>query len=857
MKVPQEYSQPHPQSAAADATPPLLATRSASHPLAAAVAATAFSPMLVLAAITLAGLASGCTNLFQYSATISTPLPSASPKPSPSPDVFDLTNVTMATNPAAAAAAAAANTPPTLQLFFDATLTTVPLTNHCSVGGNKTCVCQFSWSQAQSGSQISSSPNFSTLATSSITRTAQTPLLTLTTYTATCNAPDVFTTEISAGTPVFVKLVALTGNPDATLFTLLPSGGFPYIANPQASAATLETQAGAALINILHYTCNENNPGKSKITSLSNTIVNPNPAPNSAGGASATYLSGVQFCTDATNGCNSPTQSYSNQANYYNLYVQPTVLGELSQFNSNLSCYYVQETLGSPQQAFWPLDSTFMLGTQYSLTFNVGVDSHSALNTGGALSPALSATCAQQQAAVAGQAAAAAPAAPAAGGNNAGLVTSCLGYALSPNSAGLCPSFASSSGATIPTYRLRRFVALFPNTFTNVGKPPATGVSQGLDTIYVLDRPVIAPNPSPSQQPFTMLGPKPCPLAYFDSFNVTGSTPTSPPAFNQFPQFPQYRGTSNPAWSGKNYDAIEFPNYDEGLANQSSCSATLPVFNATQSALSFVTVNKNNPRLPHVYIRPVQPFVPHYEEDTGFLACAPQASPLVDPPLHFSKDTSLTAAATPNVAWCAESYPSQNPYIQQLDPAPNPQATNTTAPNYAVTPSGWTANYTSHVAKGTTQNSCKATALSSGSLNVGGSYVYANATRNGAPSFAQHPASTLLPWETLSAANASQTCDRTVAPQYSNAGVPANPTLSALFPLLAPAIDLEPAIAVDSSYFCTITYDGGLGKSNLFVPSSGCCSATQVFVNPTSSTSSAHLEPSGIGGTPNCSAPTY
>jgi hypothetical protein len=53
------------------------------------------------------------------------------------------------------------------------------------------------------------------------------------------------------------------------------------------------------------------------------------------------------------------------------------------------------------------------------------------------------------------------------------------------------------------------------------------------------------------------------------------------------------------------------------------------------------------------YVRPMQSFAPHYEEDMGFQACAPQSNPLRDPPLHFAYNGS-------SMAWCAEVYPTQN-----------------------------------------------------------------------------------------------------------------------------------------------------------------------------------------------------
>jgi hypothetical protein len=355
-----------------------------------------------------------------------------------------------------------------------------------------------------------------------------------------------------------------------------------------------------------------------------------------------------------------------------------------------------------------------------------------------------------------------------------------------------------------------------------------SSIPQGLDTIYVLDRPVRVPAASSSSadplKSYTMLGPKPCPFAFFDKNNVTGTGVG-------------YKSSSDLNWNGKNVDGIEFPNLDKVSAK--SCSATFPILNSSQTQLSLSTVNINNygaNALKHVYIRPAQPFTPHYEEDTSFQACAPQASPIKDAPLHFSRDPN-----TGNVAWCTESYPTQNPYIMNLDPAVTPTAT-------PVVPTGAISPFTSHVVRNSASSPCTSSSLS---LNKDPTHwQYPNPAPPGVPAYALHPSN--VDWDSRPLVGdfktADKTCDRTVV----TTGL-AWPR----FPLLAPALDIENSINTDKSYMCMISYDNNSGKTGTATPSDGCCNKTAVSVctgfgatckNQTKQ--GAHLEPDVACGIP-------
>ncbi|CAM6053608.1 unnamed protein product [Sphagnum tenellum] len=550
----------------------------------------------------------------------------------------------------------------------------------------------------------------------------------------------------------------------------------------------------------------------------------------------------------------------------------------------------VQETLASSVGStslsgtsgnYWPLDTSFALSLGATSTFTVGVQANT--NLSGSDASSGSSQCYPT----------AGGAAPTAAANS--IVSSCLGFAAPAASNGTCPTIQSASGQTQPTYRLRRYVALYPLLFDTNGSA-ITSTPQYTDTIYVLDRPVQASSTINPLQPYTMLGPKPCPFAFFDSQNVTEAfIPTTA-------DYPLgYRATNDNRWKtgdgtinwtqswtkgvgptaifdnngGTNIDGIEFPNFD----SSQSCSAIIPFLSADSSKIYFSTVNKYRnsvaastlsgltsvAKYNHLFIRPYKPFAPHYEEDTNFIACAPSSNPrIIDPPLH------LMPAGNGRYSWCAESYPTQNTNIAQLDPpTPAPAATPAIIPTI---PSGLVAPYTSHLSTlngsappATILTPCAATLIPSPAPT---SYTYPIATAHSG--YAVHSATTVLTASTSVAyltsgsttysavtpasGTANQTCDRTVTPPPTNSSV-----TWAKFPLLAPAADVENALQSDSSYNCSITFDNSAGKAATSppqTPSGGCC-LLQSVSTPSAKTNAkslgTHVEPSqGI-----CLPPAY
>jgi hypothetical protein len=488
------------------------------------------------------------------------------------------------------------------------------------------------------------------------------------------------------------------------------------------------------------------------------------------------------------------------------------------------------------------MDTNFALSQGRSSTFNVGVNGFVELADGGSDPVSSQAkTCDGQT--------------PSGNASTDGFVQGCLGYAAKPDTDGTCPTIKDSSGAIRFTYRLRRFVAVYPPLFPTTGFTPTT--RQRSDTIYVLDRPVTPPSGVNPLKPYTMRGPKPCPFALFDSKGVLGYTDAAYP--NQ--ALPIYGATNNPGWNGTNVDGTQLPNFDgTGCPGPGcSCSAAVPLvqtdpYNPDINVISIGTVNRLNPVLPKLYIRPTHAWAPHYEEDTSFQACAPQSSTVLDPPLHFAKDP-----VNGNVSYCAEVYPSQNDHVTSLD-----QLTNPAQPLSGTNPYvGHVRPFTSHVVKNSLSADCSATIPSSIPTASGGQNRYpassaaATDLTNGCTpvsvpaGIARHPGDALV--DTKNTYNADgtlkstlnmcsdKTCDRTAI-------ISGGPGWSA-FPLLATAPQVEQAISTDSTYGCVVTYDGGGVKTGKVTPSGGCCGNNVTMTTglgtstPGLNNRNAHLEP--------------
>ncbi len=411
---------------------------------------------------------------------------------------------------------------------------------------------------------------------------------------------------------------------------------------------------------------------------------------------------------------------YSAQNYYRNLYVRSDLLGQINSSNGNYECPKVLESVKtsassdsttglttipqSEQNKYWPLDSSFALATQWSPEWSIGIMAGSVLLKPNDPNTTTADTCRNSDALFIEN----------------GIFPKCLGFAKPANVDGTCGTMTDSNGNVRPLVRLRRYRAALPPRFQGNGDLQGSGQQQtatfpAVDEVYVADRLVLDQNALPTGD--MIYGPKPCNYAWFDHEGVVTRNPlpaqnlfetsvyervtsgTGTPKLYQGLGIPRYVATSkffrpSPISPGDpwdpslsvNPDGLIFPNHDRlgggiGNRNQASCSASIPVVNYNQGqahSLSLFTSTSIRPAGDHIslgdyatgtkkiyqneiHLRPIDPWVPQYLEDTSFKACVPLSSEFTEPPLHFYKD------ANNNYAWCAEAYPSQNPYWAEIN----------------------------------------------------------------------------------------------------------------------------------------------------------------------------------------------
>jgi hypothetical protein len=500
----------------------------------------------------------------------------------------------------------------------------------------------------------------------------------------------------------------------------------------------------------------------------------------------------------------------SSQSYYYNLYIRNTAVGSINAANANYRCPRVREALfGGATGSYYPLDSNFALALEPVGNFNIGVEAYT--KVGVQTDPnSVNTSCDPNKAST-----------PSDGKS---LVAGCLGFAAKPNTDGSCPMIRVG-GVLRNTYRLRKYFALYPHHFQANGKLFDPNALQPRDVIFVLDRPVTGS--SDPLKPFTMLGPKPCPFAFFDKKGVTeagslivapsgadipykynGPIPETYKRFVLSDHVPAYVGTNNARWNGKNVDGTHFPNVDN--LHENSCSTTMSIRDPLTDQWSVTTLNRGNLNPiynQNVYVRPIDAWLPKYLEDTSFVACAPESSVKRDPPLHLYTNTT-----TLNTAYCSEVYPTQNPYISLLEPG------SAYGTYHEVKP------YTSHSA-----STCST--IDYDSLLP-------------APYLTNAPAG-----KARKSQKTNELCERTIVSQS-----PLPP-----MPLLAPEEDVRDALANDSQFECRVTYDDTGTKKDLKSPQRCCQNITDYNTNTTpTGTTGKHLEHGNTATSPtSCLIPIY
>lgn len=737
-------------------------------------------------------------------------------------------------------------------IFFEGDQTG-KITSICN--GKVKCQCEYKWKELNQTSEN----------TVTIDRTLRTDTTSIQPTFVSCDTPATYSTEIDNGTIVQIKVVSSDNS--------LKMNPFSYTKGiSDAGSSDFLDSEGRGFVNIHRYTCYEKVRRGVELTSQVCTV-------NSDAGESIKVTFATQFCVDTTQGSGGGSagnndccqgvggKENSAQSNYYSLYLPSTNLGAANLENSRYTCPRVKEPISGKtglgfQDQIYPKDTTFALAKSISPEFPLGVIGPSVLESANDPTSGTNNLCGSGVS-FEGEENPASEAPPAGGSGGSGsspqgnqIAGKCLGFAKKPNSDGTCGSFKDANGITRLTYRLRKFVALYPPSFDTDGRVIAQ--AHAIDVAYVLDRPLKSPNPL---KPYTMLGPKPCNFSYFDGKGVLGQSPTS--VYNT--GRPTYVATNHEAnkpvsfddtvsWDGTNVDNIYFPNTD---VHRESCAAIIPMVQySTSGDPLFVTMGTTHESnvdrtlaanvydvggnksvdLTKVYVRPIEAWAPHYVEDTSFEACAPQSDPMRDPPLHFAKDNQG------QIAWCAEVYPSQNNNIEAIDINPNDQSDS---------PPGYVKPFTSHVVKNSVSAPCAYTPLdlpsdypansgtgSCSRLNQLNTYVSNAAV--GQDGVARHPDDLAVDdligeFGILEGVCSNRTCDRTV----SNVGSGAWKR----FPLLAEPKDVEQMLMSDPSYRCTVTYDAGNGKSGKTTPADGCCD-DNIVRNPFFS---SHLKTGGAG----------
>lgn len=519
--------------------------------------------IVFLFSISLFGM--GCTNNSLKSLTAAAPMVTATPSPD--------TTLTLTIS------SVSIDTQFTNFLFDTKNATENPdnyttIDQNCTLSSNgatstNPCYCLFSWTETNKANGSSVSVN----------RSARTNLVTIQKTAVACALPSAFTNnEILDGTEIQMSI-----HPDTpTNPRNFSTNTYTYTKGSTTSTtgSSFTDSNGNAFINILRYTCFEQRPRGLSIISRMGTITR---STSSGTTEKRTYPIANRFCvrkysssgSDQTpDGCEAlPPSEYSAQSYYYNLYIRESEAGDINPGNSRYYCPTVDEPLSaytnnsSPSNSstgqYWPKDSTFALSTSKTGDFVVGIVANSRTSGGNSAPP--QPTCNSSSSSSNGN------------GTGPSFQTSCLGFAMSVKNDGTCPSFKDSNGNIRYTYRLRRYFALYPPVYDTSGAPLSE--QQSSDTIYVLDRPVTSSSSSSSgTQPYTMLGPKPCPFAYFDRKKVADSSQAS------------YISANDSRWVGKNIDGIQLPNTD----STTSCAAVLPLVNSAHSLVTLSTIGANN-----------------------------------------------------------------------------------------------------------------------------------------------------------------------------------------------------------------------------------------------------------------------
>jgi len=268
----------------------------------------------------------------------------------------------------------------------------------------------------------------------------------------TCKGPEAYTNEIPSGTAISVEIVPDTVNSNPKQFSTNVYTITKDATNNQTGNFT--DAMGKSFANILRYTCYEQ---FTRSLYLGNKVMQITMDSDTANAMLAS-----SFCKDGTSSTECPRSQENNsaQAYFYNLYIRQNERGDINRVNSRYICPAVKESINPiyPVGSVYPLDSTFALAMSPSSDFAVGVEAYTkithpsseipdATKKGSACYPSTTSSSSSSSSSSTA---------------TSTLIKSCLGFAAKPATDGTCPSITDSAGLTRPTYRLRRYIAVYP-----------------------------------------------------------------------------------------------------------------------------------------------------------------------------------------------------------------------------------------------------------------------------------------------------------------------------------------------------------------------------------------------------------
>ncbi|MGE4233706.1 MAG: hypothetical protein AB7F43_10285 [Bacteriovoracia bacterium] len=454
---------------------------------------------------------------------------------------------------------------PDIQIFFNA-IGSNTLRDVCQEqsGGSsnpaRQCKCRFTWAE----NNLSDS--------TVITRTEDTDPKQITSFQVNCN-PLKSWNEITEGTSIRTTLVPDSTAGNSSSFTTNVATFNKQTSQTNGDFRDIE---GNTFKNVFHYACFD------KIQKPLNISRSVNQVGTKPDNTTVFAPSANDFTIGGDSQANSEANPYSAQSYYFDFYIRNNEQGSIVSVNSQFTCPTVNVE-GTP--SFFPMDSTFALALNRSSKFNVEITSRTLITETSNLNV--------------------------------------LGYAAQPNSDGTCPAFTLDNGKIGPTYRLRKYVSVYPIRYDVTGDLKDT--AQPVNYVFVLDRPVSKIGVT-TLKPITRLGPKPCPFS-FKSAELG------------------QKCMSDGALNGHNIDGTQIDG-DPGC----------PIFPPVKDSHL-----KDDGTL---VIRPYRPFTPNFIEDTGFKACAFQSNTPKDPDIVvYHDETFFPNPPGPTDFYCAKHYPAAGAII--------------------------------------------------------------------------------------------------------------------------------------------------------------------------------------------------